>query len=296
INILEQETTANHVIDKLLKQINKHDCFFWALFEVIIDQNLERPMYSSENISNVLNRYRTYLPQELNRQATFVVKLNYVQFEKERLQQQPQHDLTSIECEYFDFVSKRWLPCLWIYEKTNLLIHRISSEKSVKWKSRFTNSSSTQSNTYRKEAILNSNTILSDQQSLIYSWFIQDLYVYIGADRRIVNPFDMNEYRTLTILNVDLINETTFGTAFRFNDRHQMFAWYLELVRINGHDQWTRQASHTIPDGVNYLPLQNYHTPSASLLSTRKKSEQIKTKLIAKSSFVASSLGKQLRK
>ncbi|CAF4568261.1 unnamed protein product, partial [Rotaria magnacalcarata] len=40
INILEQETTANHVIDKLLKQINKHDCFFWALFEVIIDQNL----------------------------------------------------------------------------------------------------------------------------------------------------------------------------------------------------------------------------------------------------------------
>ncbi|CAF3289073.1 unnamed protein product [Rotaria socialis] len=296
INILEQETTANHVIDKLLKQINKHDCFFWALFEVIIDQNLERPMYSSENISSVLNRYRTYLPQELNRQATFVVKLNYVQFEKERLQQQPQHDLTSIECEYFDLVSKRWIPCLWIYEKTNLLIHRISSEKSMKWKSRFTNSSSTQNNTYRKEAILNSNTILSDQQSLIYSWFIQDLYVYIGADRRIVNPFDMNEYRTLTILNVDLINETTFGTAFRFNGRHQMFAWYLELVRINGHDQWARQASHTIPDGVNYLPLQNYHTPSASLLSTRKKSEQIKTKLITKSSFVASSLGKQLRK
>ncbi|CAF4789469.1 unnamed protein product, partial [Rotaria socialis] len=140
INILEQETTANHVIDKLLKQINKHDCFFWALFEVIIDQNLERPMYSSENISSVLNRYRTYLPQELNRQATFVVKLNYVQFEKERLQQQPQHDLTSIECEYFDLVSKRWIPCLWIYEKTNLLIHRISSEKSMKWKSRFTNS------------------------------------------------------------------------------------------------------------------------------------------------------------
>ena len=40
-------------------------------------------MYSEENISNVLNRYRTYLPHELNRQATFVVKLNYIQFEKE---------------------------------------------------------------------------------------------------------------------------------------------------------------------------------------------------------------------
>jgi len=117
INILEQETTAEIVIDKLLKQIHKHDCFFWALFEVIIDQNLERPMYSSENISNVLNRYRTYLPQELNRQATFVVKLNYVQFEKERLQQQ-QQDLSSIECEYFDLTSKRWTSCLWIFEKT----------------------------------------------------------------------------------------------------------------------------------------------------------------------------------
>jgi hypothetical protein len=119
INILEQETTAEIVIDKLLKQIHKYDCFFWALFEVIIDQNLERPMYSSENISNVLNRYRTYLPQELNRQATFVVKLNYVQFEKERLQRQ-QQDLSSIECEYFDLISKRWIPCLWIYEKRNV--------------------------------------------------------------------------------------------------------------------------------------------------------------------------------
>jgi hypothetical protein len=119
INILEQETTAEIVLDKLLKQIHKYDCFFWALFEVIIDQNLERPMYSSENISNVLNRYRTYLPQELNRQATFVVKLNYVQFEKERLQRQ-QQDLSSIECEYFDLISKRWIPCLWIYEKRNV--------------------------------------------------------------------------------------------------------------------------------------------------------------------------------
>lgn len=142
----------------------------------------------------------------------------------------------------------------------------------------------------------NPNPTSSDPQTLIYSWFIDDLYMYIGADRRIVNPFDMNEYRTLTILNVDLNNDTTFGIAFRFNDRHQMFAWYLELVRINGHDQWTRQASHTIPDGVNYLPLQNYHTTSNSYLTTKKKSEQIKTKLIAKSSLVASTLGKQLRK
>lgn len=123
INILEQETTAEIVIDKLLKQIHKHDCFFWALFEVIIDQNLERPMYSSETISNVLHRYRTYLPQELNRQATFVVKLNYVQFEKERLQQQqPQqsHEPPVIECEYFDFANKRWIPCMWFYEKRNV--------------------------------------------------------------------------------------------------------------------------------------------------------------------------------
>jgi hypothetical protein len=75
-----------------------------------------------------------------------------------------------------------------------------------------------------------------------------------------------------------------------------MFSWYLELVRFNGHDQWTRQASHTIPDGVNYLPLQNYHTSSSSLTLSRKKSEQIKTKLMAKSSHVASSLGKQIRK
>jgi len=165
----------------------------------------------------------------------------------------------------------------------------------MKWKSRFTNSS-TQNNFHRKESILNSSTILSDQQTPIYSWFVEDIYLYIGADRRIVNPFDMNEYRTLTILHIDSINESTFGIAFRFNDRHQMFSWYLELVRFNGHDQWTRQASHTIPDGVNYLPLQNYHTSSSSLTLSRKKSEQIKTKLMAKSSHVASSLGKQIRK
>ena len=119
INILEQETTAAIVIDKLLNQILKHDCFFWALFEVIIDQNLERPMFSEENISTVLHRYRTYLPAELNRQATFVVKLNYVQFEKERLQQNNQ-ELTNTECEYFDLTSKRWVPCLWIYEKSQV--------------------------------------------------------------------------------------------------------------------------------------------------------------------------------
>lgn len=106
----------------------------------------------------------------------------------------------------------------------------------------------------------------------------------------------MNEYRTLTILHPDLNNDVSFGLAFRFVDRHQMFTWYLELTRINGHDRWTRNASHTIPDGVNYLPLQNYHTPSSCLTPSRKKSEQIKNKLVAKSSHVASTLGKQIRK
>ncbi|CAF0962222.1 unnamed protein product [Adineta ricciae] len=272
INILEQETTAEIVIDKILKQIHKHDCFFWALFEVIIDQNLERPMYSSENVSNVLHRYRTYLPQELNRQATFVVKLNYVQFEKERLQQTLSNDLSATECEYFDSVSKRWLPCIWACEKRNLQIHRLPNEKSAKWKSRFTNSS-TQNSLQRKDSLFTSNTLLSDQQMPIFSWFVEDLYAYIGADRRFVTPFDMNEYRTLTLLHIDSINESTFGIAFRFVDRHQMFTRYLELVCHNGHSQWTRDASHTIPDGVNYLPLQNYHTPSTLLTSSRKKYE-----------------------
>lgn len=168
----------------------------------------------------------------------------------------------------------------------------------MKWKSRFTNSS-TPNNLSRKDSIPNSNTSTIEQPPPIFSWFIDDIYVYIGADRRVVNPFDMNEYRTLTILRTDTINELTFGISFRFHDRHQMFAWYLELVRINEHDQWTRQASHTIPDGVNYLPLQNYHTPSSSfslLTPSRKKSEQIKTKLMAKSSHVASSLEKKIRK
>ncbi|CAF1688565.1 unnamed protein product, partial [Adineta ricciae] len=179
-------------------------------------------MYSSENISNVLHRYRTYLPQELNRQATFVVKLNYVQFEKERLQQTLSNDLSATECEYFDSVSKRWIPCIWACEKRNLQIHRLPNEKSVKWKSRFTNSS-TQNSLQRKDSLFTSNTLLSDQQMPIFSWFVEDLYAYIGADRRFVTPFDMNEYRTLTLLHIDSINESTFGIAFRFVDRHQMF-------------------------------------------------------------------------
>ena len=36
INILEQETTANHVIDKLLKQIHKHDCFFGHYLKLLL--------------------------------------------------------------------------------------------------------------------------------------------------------------------------------------------------------------------------------------------------------------------
>ena len=164
----------------------------------------------------------------------------------------------------------------------------------MKWKLRFINTSSPR-NYGLKKLIPSSNAISTDQQTTIYSWFIDDLYVYIGADRRIVNPFDMNEYRTLTISHVDSVNESTFGIAFRFLDRHQMFSWYLELVQINGHHQWTRQASHMIPDGVNYLPLQNYHTPS-TLNSSRNKSDQIKAKLMEKSSHVTSSLGRQLRK
>jgi hypothetical protein len=118
MKVFEDETTADIIIDKLLKQIDKSDCFFWALFEVIIDQNLERPMYLCENISEVLYRYRTYLSRELNRQATFVVKLNYVQFEKERLQQrQLAFNKQSVQCEYFDFSNQRWTPCVWIFEK-----------------------------------------------------------------------------------------------------------------------------------------------------------------------------------
>lgn len=119
INILQNETSASTVIDKLLNQVQQRDCYFWALFEVIIDQNLERPMFSDENISNVLYRYRMCLPPELNRQATFVVKLNYVEFEKERLQKQC-HDFSSVECEYFDVNSKRWVLCLWLFDNSQV--------------------------------------------------------------------------------------------------------------------------------------------------------------------------------
>ncbi|CAF4043196.1 unnamed protein product, partial [Rotaria sp. Silwood2] len=130
-----------------------------------------------------------------------------------------------------------------------------------------------------------------DQQSSIYSWSVEDIYLYIGADCRFVDPFDMNQYRVLTILppdnNEPNHTESPFGISFRFSDRNQMFAWYLELVHINGHDKWTRQASRSIPDGINYLPLQNYHTPSSSMLA-RKKSDVFKNKFIAKGCHVAS--------
>ncbi|CAF4789435.1 unnamed protein product [Rotaria sp. Silwood1] len=137
------------------------------------------------------------------------------------------------------------------------------------------------------------------QQSYIYSWSVEDIYLYIGADIRFVDPFDMNQYRVLTILPPE-INETNhtelpFGISFRFADRTQMFSWYLELVRINGHDKWTRQASRSMPDGVNYLPLQNYHIPSSSMLA-RKKSDAYKNKFITKGCHVASNFCKQLRK
>ena len=171
----------------------------------------------------------------------------------------------------------------------------MSNDKPLRWIPRFNNASSTQNTLSRKDSHSSSNNS-SDHQTPIYSWFIDDLYVYIGADRRFVNPFDMNEYRTLTIHRTDLTNESSFGIAFRFNDRHQMFSWYLHIMQQTKHDQWTREAPHTIPDGVNYLPLQNYHTPSSNLTPSRKKSEQIKTKLMAKSSHVASTLGKQIRK
>lgn len=118
MNVFEQETTADMIIEKLLKQVDKSDCFFWALFEVILDQNLERPMYSCENISEVLYRYRTHLSHELNRQATFVLKLNYVQFERERLQQRGIiYNNQTIQCEYFDHNSERWIPCRWFFER-----------------------------------------------------------------------------------------------------------------------------------------------------------------------------------
>ncbi|CAF0890451.1 unnamed protein product [Rotaria sp. Silwood1] len=283
--IFEKETTADIIIEKLLKQIDKHDCFFWALFEVIIDQSLERPMYSCENIAEALYRYRTYLSHELNLQATFVVKLNYLQFEKERLQQRQQiSNNQSVQCEYFDSLNERWTPCVWIFERAVLKIYRISNninERVLKARSNFNQQE------------------FDQQQSYIYSWSVEDIYLYIGADIRFVDPFDMNQYRVLTILppEINEINHTElpFGISFRFADRTQMFSWYLELVRINGHDKWTRQASRSMPDGVNYLPLQNYHIPSSSMLA-RKKSDAYKNKFITKGCHVASNFCKQLRK
>jgi len=106
----------------------------------------------------------------------------------------------------------------------------------------------------------------------------------------------MNEYRVLTILPPEQNHtESIFGRSFRFNDRNQMFYWYLELIHINGYDKWTRGAPRTMPDGVNYLPLQNYHTQS-SLLANRKKSEFLRNKFLAKSCHVASNFCRQLRK
>jgi hypothetical protein len=108
----------------------------------------------------------------------------------------------------------------------------------------------------------------------------------------------MNEYRVLTILPPEIAEENSiesmFGRSFRFNDRNQMFYWYLELIRINGYDKWTRQALRTMPDGVNYLPLQNYHTSSS--IGTRKKSEFLRNKFLSKSCHVASNFCRQLRK
>lgn len=118
MNIIENETTADHIIETLLNRLDKSDCFFWALFEVIIDENLERPMYSCENIHEVLERYRSFLSHDLNRQATFVLKLNYLQFEKERLQQRStRQDFRSVQCELFDEINGRWTPCTWIFQR-----------------------------------------------------------------------------------------------------------------------------------------------------------------------------------
>lgn len=136
---------------------------------------------------------------------------------------------------------------------------------------------------------------------MIYSWPVEDIYIYIGADYRFVTPFDMNEYRVLTILPPEIVehnnSETMFGRSFRFNDRNQMFFWYLELIHITGYDTWKRQASRTMPDGINYLPLQNYHNPSSSRGGgARKKSELLRNKFLTKSCHVASNFCRQLRK
>ena len=130
MNVFEQETTADMIVERLLRQVEQSDCFFWALFEVIIDQNLERPMYSCESISEVLDRYGKYLSRELNRQATFVVKLNYLQFEKERLEQRaslPEHQ--SVQCEYYDENNQRWTTCVWLFERAMVSINVENKEQ-----------------------------------------------------------------------------------------------------------------------------------------------------------------------
>jgi hypothetical protein len=138
-----------------------------------------------------------------------------------------------------------------------------------------------------------------DQQTPLNAWSVEDLFFYIGADCRFVTPFDMNEYRVLTILPVEITDDnpsySPFGVSFRFAERNQMFSWYLELAHVSGHDKWIRRASRTMPNGINYLPLQNSHTPPSSAL-VRKKSEPAKNKFIAKSCHVASNLCRQLRK
>ena len=141
---------------------------------------------------------------------------------------------------------------------------------------------------------------LFDPESLLYSWPVEDLHLYIGADCRLVKPFDMNDYRVLTILPPDIPEEKSsvdsiFGRSFRFHDRHEMFFWYLEIIHVNGYDKWIRQASRAMPDGVNYLPLQNYHTPT-SILPSQKKTDFLRNKFLSKSCHVASNLCRQLRK
>ena len=162
------------------------------------------------------------------------------------------------------------------------------NERNIKWKS----------NSPSQEPVLNG---LFDPHSLIFSWKVEEIYLYIGADYRFIFPFDMNEYRVLTILPPEIPDsnslESSFGRSFRFNDRNQMFFWYLELIHINGYDKWIRQASRTMPDGVNYLPLQNYHTSSSSFSNSgRKKSDVLRNKILSKSCHVASNFCRQLRK
>jgi hypothetical protein len=141
-------------------------------------------------------------------------------------------------------------------------------------------------------------TMNDDQTTLLYSWSIEDIYVYVGADCRCVTPFDMHDYRVCTILSTNHQEQTTgeysFGVAFRFLDRQQMFSWYIELIRHNGHDKWTRAISTTSFDNNHYFPSSIYHTSSSE--STQKKSDLFKKKFLAKSCHVASNLYKQLRK